>query len=305
MRTNAVKIALTRAIDGRMVAPRARPSHSPVARAFTLVELLVVVGIITILIALLFPAIVGVRRQAHAAICAANLRSIGQALTMYTQQCGYYPGLGIVDATGSSAQSYAIWPVRLRIFMGGEHGAFKCPAQDERCDWKKVAPDPGALGTANESHARYGYELGEPLLGSGTPFSYGYNGEGTGRTQYGEHGLGSMLAMDAPSGPSNRELRATRVRKPAEMVAVTDAYGSGMGDFVVEPNPYWWFNAPGAVHNGGSNVLFCDGHVQWYRQKDLLVTNNLYVPSEEAVRRMWNNDHKVNAGIAYDREDPG
>lgn len=128
--------------------------------AFTLVELLVVVGLISVLIALLMPAIVGVRKQALAAACGANLRSIGQALTMYTQRFGYYPACYVADVP----RAYAIWPVRLRSFTGGEQGVFFCPAQDERCEWRRVAPDPGISGRANEAHARFGYEVGEPLL---------------------------------------------------------------------------------------------------------------------------------------------
>ena len=63
-------------------------------KGFTLLELLVVVGMTTLLIALLLPAVNRVRKHALQVKCAANLRSIGQALTMYTQQYGYYPGLG-------------------------------------------------------------------------------------------------------------------------------------------------------------------------------------------------------------------
>ena len=48
---------------------------------------------------------------------------------------------------------------------------------------------------------------------------------------------------------------------------------------------------PGNVHRGGANVLFCDGHVQWFVQKDLLVTYEVALPAEEPIRRMWNNDH--------------
>ena len=62
-------------------------------RAFTLVELLVVIGIVTVLIAILLPVINRVRAHAQTVKCQANLRSIGQALVMYTQEQGGHPTL--------------------------------------------------------------------------------------------------------------------------------------------------------------------------------------------------------------------
>lgn len=54
-----------------------------VRRAFTLVELLTVVGIIAVLAALLFPVFANAKRSALRSQCLSNLRQCGQALAMY------------------------------------------------------------------------------------------------------------------------------------------------------------------------------------------------------------------------------
>ncbi len=51
--------------------------------AFTLLELLVVIGIISVLIAMLLPVLSKVREQAYRIKCLANLRTIGQAVRLY------------------------------------------------------------------------------------------------------------------------------------------------------------------------------------------------------------------------------
>ena len=75
--------------------------------AFTLVELLVVIGIIALLIAILLPTLGRAREQAKRVQCQSNLRSIGQGLTIYLNQSkGLLP---VAPKTTGAGEEFDAW----------------------------------------------------------------------------------------------------------------------------------------------------------------------------------------------------
>ena len=84
--------------------PRARSLNT---RAFTLIELLVVIAIISVLVAMLLPALSRAREQARLVQCASNLRQIGMMFQMYANEYRGCPPL-VAPADGESTSDWMV-----------------------------------------------------------------------------------------------------------------------------------------------------------------------------------------------------
>ena len=90
------------------------------SRGFTLVELLVVIGIIALLISILLPALSKARKQANNAKCLANLHQLSLAYELYVvnnrgRSVTYF---GNVPSIANTDPAYVMWQENLRPYYG-------------------------------------------------------------------------------------------------------------------------------------------------------------------------------------------
>lgn len=78
-------------------------------RAFTLIELLIVIAIIAVLVALLMPAFVSARHQSRARVCVANLRQLASATLMYLNDHDEQFPLAFYRVAGETVCLRSVW----------------------------------------------------------------------------------------------------------------------------------------------------------------------------------------------------
>ena len=124
----------------RLIRRKPRPA------GFTLVELLVVIGIIALLIAILMPALSRAREKAREVNCLSNARQLAIGVFMYTDQHkGIFPPSA--DYSMPTTEPARVWTARVMPYISNQ-AVFSCPA---------VADPKFASDWANRGEGTIGY----------------------------------------------------------------------------------------------------------------------------------------------------
>ncbi len=269
-----------------------------IRKAFTLLELLVVIAVIAILAALLFPALNRAKTGVDSAACRSNLRQVALGLNMYVQEYHAYPSSSFLKFGAPEVPL----PSELQPFTGA-----RWPQQNYDGDTY--------LGPRNSVWACPGYNRiqggfwDEVRRGAG----YGYNDGGSLPTVDDYRGLAGQERMYDAAGSYYRwsPTRESQVACPSDMIAIgdatlwPDAWGATrtvvgfwkLNMAVLEPNYCWnpvMRGLPfgdGSVrrtqrrHRGRWNIAFCDAHTENLRPTSLFDKRNA------VVAQRWNKDH--------------
>ncbi|HEY1686124.1 MAG TPA: prepilin-type N-terminal cleavage/methylation domain-containing protein [Tepidisphaeraceae bacterium] len=294
MHLESAETFMVRGIRAAFTPVESGPASKDKRRAFTLVELLVVIGIIALLISILLPALNRAREAGKIVACASNMHQIGIAFTMYLNEYrGTYPPLwypdnnqwnsGYGDQTGNipGTLSYNETFVTLLAKYLGSHVSdyhlpvslkiFQCPSDSVPIANWLPAGYTRLTYTMPQSYGPDDYYFNKRLLAPGVK-----RGPTSGATL--NRGIGQSFDYD---DDYPMWIKTNMVRPPSKaLLLVERAYSEA------SQSSYWWYgyycNRPGSqlwmdgtsehgyplLHSDPGkqnaakfNYLFCDDHV--------------------------------------------
>lgn len=215
-------------------------------RGFTLVELLVVIGIIAALIALLLPALAKARDAAVSAQCMSNLRQNGLAFSQYQSDSpGYLPPYQLPEKYPFYNHPFFFEYLSAK-YQSQSAKTWICPADNlyiiDDLPVQRGAYQELFSGTADVFYS-YAENHSEPI---------------------------STVALYPKLFPSDwfNPGLAMKVTQPTEFMILHETQEAALqGDNT--PNYFFRFNHQ---HNTAMNVLFLDGHVESRTAKQILPT---------------------------------
>ena len=230
-------------------------------RGFTLIELLVVVSIITLLVAMLMPALKKARELARRSLCLVQTKSLCLADNMYCQIWKCYAPAGWGPRYGLNP--YEVLYYWYQKPMLGQFFNENVPMYGTVNG--KTPPDKSTLRCPSQGVSSY--------LSNGNTYYVGddtWNGYNAGMSyQYGDQGrLGNNKCFWR--GPKQEEITVPL----SSFVLFLDARGASVlyiCNWAYPDTRYDESQSPGTFdprHLGGCNYGFADGHAAWYANPD-------------------------------------
>lgn len=231
---------------------------------FTLIELLIVIAIIAILAAILFPVFAQAREKARQTVCVSNMKQVGTGLLQYLQDydetypCGAQQQPNVAGYTGNGGCGWLgqVYPYVKTI------AAFQCPSDT----YQIPASAPTKLKVS------YGYNT---LLDSGYS-----NTNGTWQVSQMTAPSNIVCLFELTQGytwaPSNgSQVPETNENQSPNGFGYPGGHPSGGALYAVGALPFS-VETVAARHNGGAVYLAADGHAKWLMGSQ--VSNGDYMP---------------------------